>query len=134
MTTKPLVEVALKLVGKGFVPEDVTAAVQLTPTRSWRSGDRIQQSKLTRKDDAWLFGFPRQEIDDLDICVSKLLDAVEPHKGEIINAMRRFNLKSEISLAIYLRGETPSSFFAAKTIRRIADIEASLDLDLMLVD
>jgi Domain of unknown function (DUF4279) len=131
---KPLIEVAMRLTGQGFAPEDVTKLVQLTPTRTWRLGDPVQRTQLKRKHDGWVFGLPQRETYEMDGLLRELLDAIEPHKEGIAEAAKRFGLEKETSLGVYVRGETPASWFAADTVHRISTLDASLDIDLMLMD
>ena len=134
MTSKPLVEVALRLIGQAFSPGDVTAAVGLTPTKTWHRGDYIQGTLLQRKDDGWSFGLPQRETYEMDALLRELLDAIEPHKTRIAEAADRLHLDVEVSFGIYIRGETPASWFAAETIHRLASIRAGLDVDLILTE
>ncbi len=132
MTAKPLVEVALRLTGQGFSPGDVTAMIQLAPTKTWRAGDSVQGTLLKRKNDAWVFGLPQRETYDLDAVVRELLNAIEPYAEKLAEAATHFSLEKEISFGIYINAETPSGWFAADTLRRLASLGAHLDLDLIL--
>ncbi|HTU32706.1 MAG TPA: DUF4279 domain-containing protein [Candidatus Acidoferrum sp.] len=132
MTSKPLVEVALRLAGQGFSPDDVTALVGLSPTKTWRCGDSIQGTWLQRKNDGWSFGLLQRETYEMDAFLRELLDAIEPYKAKIVEAAERFHLDVEVSFGVYVRDETPASWFAAETIRRLASIGASLDVDMIL--
>lgn len=132
MTTKPLIEVALRLTGNGFSPENVTALIQLAPTKTWRAGDSVQKTKLKRKHDGWAFGLPQRETYEMDVFLCELLDIVEPHRDGISQAVSRFGLKKEISFGVYIRNQTPTSWFAAETLRRVAALETGLDIDLIL--
>ena|SRR5690242_5259107 len=134
MTSKaPLMEVALRLTGRGFSPADVTGVVELQPTKIWRLGDSIQGTELRRQHDAWIFGLPQRETHDTEEFLQDLLDRLEPHKDRIAAAAKMFGLDREISFGIYVRGQTPACFFARNTIRRLADFEGSLDIDVILI-
>lgn len=134
MTSKPSMEVALRLTGTGFSPEDVTAVIQLAPTRTWRLGDPVEDTKLIRKHDGWVFGLSERDTYDMDSFLRELLGMLEPYKERIAQATSRFCLEKEFSFGVYVRGETPTSWFAADTIRRVAAFEASLDVDLILLE
>lgn len=134
MATKPLVEVALRFTGQGFAPEDVTRLVGLTPTKTWRLGDAIQQTQLRRKCDGWVIGLPSREAYDMDNVLRELLDILAPHEDRIAEAARQFALAVEISVGVYISGETPASLFSADTIRRLSSLQASLDIDLILIE
>ncbi len=131
---KPLIEVALKLTGQGFSPDDVTATIQLSPTKTWRLGDSIQKTRLKRKHDGWIFGVPQRETYDMDGLLRELLDTIEPYTDKISEVVKRFGLEKEISFGVYLRGETPASWFAADTMRRVSVFNSSFDIDLILTE
>jgi Domain of unknown function (DUF4279) len=133
MTTKPQICVELKLTGIGFSPEDLTKVIPLAPTATWRLGDYVQDSKLTRKHDGWQFGFPYRDTYDMDDLLRELLDLIEPYKASIAEATNRFSLQKEISFGVYIRDEAPASWFSADTINRVAAFGASLDIDLLLL-
>lgn len=133
MTLKPQICIELKLTGTGFLPEDVTDVIRLTPTKTWRLGDHIQDSKLTRKHDGWQFGLSYRDTYDMDELLGELLDLIEPYKENIADATNRFDLRKEISFGVYIRDETPTSWFSADTINRVAALGASLDIDLILL-
>jgi Domain of unknown function (DUF4279) len=128
----PLVEVAFKLTGRGFDPDDVTKVIQLTPTETWRLGDYIQWTALKRKHDGWEVGLPERETYGMEEILLELLDALDPHNGRIAEAVERLNLETEISFGVYVRGETPAGRFSAETIRRVSALGAILDIDLIL--
>jgi hypothetical protein len=133
MTSKPNMNVALRLTGLGFSPEDVTDMIGLAPTRTWRLGDSVQGTRLTRKHDGWVFELPYRETYDMDSLVRELLDAVEPYKNKIEAASSRFGLDREISFGVYVRDEAPTSWFAADTLSRVATLKANLDIDMILL-
>ena len=132
MISKPLVEVAIKLTGHGFAPEDVTAAVGLAPTKTWRLGDQIQQTALRRKHDGWLFGIPQRETYDMEAMLCELLTAIEPYHESLNDAISRFHLQKVISFGVYINDQTPTCYFTDETLRRIARLGVSLDIDLIL--
>jgi hypothetical protein len=133
MTSKPLIEVALRLTGQGFSPDDVTALVQLAPTKTWRLGDVVQGTILRRKHDGWVFGLPQRHTYDMDAYLRELLDLVEPCRNGMAKAVKRFALKKEISFAVYIKQQTPTCWFGTDTLRRLSALGADLDIDIMLV-
>lgn len=132
MTSKPQIDVALKLTGAKFVPDEVTRLVGLTPTRTWRSGDQIQGTELKRKQDGWVFGLRYRETYDMDSLLNELLDSIWPHLEQIKEVAKSLHLKTEISFGTYVREETPTCWFAAATIQRVSELGADLDVDLIL--
>ena len=98
MTSKPSMEVALRLTGTGFSPEDVTAVIQLAPTRTWRLGDPVEDTKLMRKHDGWVFGLSERDTYEMDSFLRELLGMLEPYKERIAQATSRFCLEKDFRL------------------------------------
>jgi len=132
MTSKPVIEVALKLTGQGFSPDHVTSVLQRAPTKAWRRGDLIQGTTLQRPTDGWAFGLPPRETHEMDAVLGELLDAIEPFRDRIVEAIKQFHLNAEVSFGVYVRNETPAGWFSAENIRRIGILGADLDIDLIL--
>ena len=133
MTSKPLVEAALKLTGR-FQHEELVQIIQLAPTKTWRVGDSVQSTRLKRENDGWVFSVPQKEARDVGALVSELLVIVDRHKQEIVLAAEQLRLEVTISLGVYMRGETPSCSLDAELVRRISELRANLDIDLILAE
>jgi hypothetical protein len=108
--------------------------VGLYPTETWRLGESIQETRLIRKHDGWVFGLPQRETHDMDGLLRELLEVLEPYRERLQNAIERFRMTPQISFGVYIRGETPACYFGADTLNRLADLQASLDVDLILSD
>jgi len=134
MTSKPQINVALVLKGEGFLPEQITSIIDLKPTATWRAGDPVQGTKLRRKNDAWVFSLEYRETYDMDALLRELLHSLEPYLEKILEVSKALGLTRELSFGVYVGQQTPTSWFAADTIRRIAELEADLDIDLILTN
>ena len=132
MISKPEMCVALRLRGKRFAPEDVTRVVGLSPSKTWRAGEPIPATTAKRKDDRWEFGLSYRETFDMEEMLKELLDTIEPYRERITAAAKEFGLVREISFGVYIREQTPACWFSADTMRRLADLGADLDIDLIL--
>jgi hypothetical protein len=126
----PHARVALRLTGKGFQPEDVTAMTGVTPTETWRLGEFIGRSQLRRKNDGWAYGLSERKEFDMEILLLELLEELEPYKVRILDAVRAFELDVEISFCISFQEATPALVFDIETLQRLVDLRAALDIDL----
>lgn len=135
MTSEPRMNVALRLRGEGFAPESVTREVGISPTKTWRVGDLLEKTAATRKDDGWVFALPYRHTYDMEGLLEELLNAIDPYKNRIIEVANRFALHREVSFGVYIIGqETPACWFAADTLRRLAELGAGLDIDLIFTE
>lgn len=133
MTNKAIVQVALRLTGR-FEPSGLTRRIELAPTKTWRLGEFVQSTQLKRNSDGWMFGIPERAEHDANVILCDLLDKIEPYREKIIAAAREFNLGTDISFGIYLRGESPAFLLPADTVRRVSAFGANLDIDLILAE
>jgi hypothetical protein len=79
-------------------------------------------------------GYDSLKLIGLEAVLCELLDAVTPYEGRIAEAVARFGLEVGISFGVYLSDETPACWFSADTIRRVSQLQASLDIDLIRVE
>jgi hypothetical protein len=131
--SKPLIEIELRLTGQGISVEEIASLVGLTPTKTWKRGEAIRKTNLSRKEDGWVFGIPQRETHDMEALLRELLDVLEMRGQGLAEATSRFSLSKEISFGVYVRDETPAAWFSVETLRRLAALDASLDIDVMLV-
>jgi len=132
MTSEPRIEVELRLTGDGFLPDRLTSVVQIVPTKTWRFGDSVQGTALRRKNDGWAYGLPPRESYEVEALLRELMDAIEPSRDRIIDAMKQFRLEASISFGIYISTRSPACWFSAESIGRIAALGAGLDVDVII--
>src|SRR5215813_1932997 len=92
------------LTGPSFNPEDITRRIGLEPTKTWKTGDRIQDSLIQRKQTGWACSMPREESLDLGKQVAALLERLGPFLSRINEVRGELGLEAEISCAIYIEG------------------------------
>jgi hypothetical protein len=134
MTSKPQINVSLKLTGDNVSPDDITQIVKLSPTRTWRAGDAVQGTQLRREQDGWALVLPYRDTYDMEVLIEELLELLGPCEHNIVDAARQLGLKAEISFGVYIKHETPTCFFKAATMKRVIDLGADLDIDLILTE
>jgi hypothetical protein len=131
MTYKPEIKVAFCLMGIGFSPDEITSALGLQPTRTWRLDDSICGTLRRYQHDGWCLGLPCREEFNVEMVLSEMLDTIEPHLEPIKTLVDNYNLNSEISCGIYTYGQSPILHFSADTLRRLCHTGAELDIDII---
>src|SRR5947207_9065115 len=124
------ISAALTLTGSGYDPDEITQQVGVTPTDTWRLGERIQNTALRHKHDGWSFSTGLQESFDLSQQVRTLLDQLQPYFAALTNCCRRWSLEAEIECVIYAEGQIPAIHFDPDDVKRIAELGAEIDVDL----
>jgi len=121
---------SITLTGGDFDPDEVTDALGIEPTKTWRIGDPIQNTLLKRKHNGWSVATSREESLDLGKQIRDLLRRLEPTFSSIATLRDRVDLNVEVSCAIYIYGETPSMHLDRETLSMIERLDAEIDFDL----
>lgn len=118
------------LTAPSFDPEDITRRIGLEPTKTWKTGDRVQGTQIRRKHSGWVWSMPREESLDLGKQVAALLERLGPFLSRINEVREELGLDAEISCAIYIEGQTPAVHFDRSVMSRVNQLEAEIDLDI----
>lgn len=122
----------LVVTGQGFDPDEITRATGITPTKTWRAGDRIQSTTLTRAHDGWSLATPREECLDAGSQIKELLRSLGADLAGLPRLRRELALEIEIACALYVSSETPSMHLDRETLRIVERLAAEIDFDLYL--
>jgi len=114
-------------------PDEITSFIGILPTRTWKFGDLINGTTITRKQNGWCLS---SNLVTPSIIVENhlkpLFEILLP-KAEVINEIcKKYDLEAEMSAAIYVIDEIPDLFLGSETIAVIAKLKAALDLDIIL--
>jgi hypothetical protein len=115
------------------VPHDViTEKIGVRPTATWIKGDRIGKSILTRKSNGWRLESRLSHLADLERHARHILKRVHP-KGIKLVSIKGY--KAKFSVAMYVYGsDRPPIVLPAEVIRKMAQLRASVDIDLYDLD
>ncbi len=120
------------ITGINVTPDEITKAIGITPTETWKLGDLSEKTTLRKKHNGWRISTGYHQDFDLEKYIKQLFEILLP-KSEIITTFCRENeLDCELSCAAYVIDETPSTNFSKKIISDLAKLNASLDFDIIL--
>jgi hypothetical protein len=132
--TSALIHAALILTADGSDPQNLTAAVGLEPTTSWRMGQAGPTTGRPTKCDLWELAVPKRRSLAVDPVICELLDSIESRKAMILAAAQRFGWRYRVSCVVDIEDEVPSFVLSATLIHRLADWDTFLDLDVYVSD
>jgi hypothetical protein len=129
-----------------FDPDQVSLLVGIAATATARRGE-VLSSGHTRRWSSWTWATPVLVNTDSEDLVRQLLDRVEAARDELIEARQRWRLGAQINLVVYMYGvievdddatpwadvSTPGLHFTSETVRRIAGLDASIDIDSYII-
>lgn len=129
----PEIKAEFILTGKQISPDEITRLLGMYPTRTWKEGDFIQETKLRRKHNGWCFSVSSDKNSlDLEDYISPILRALLPKSDTIKCVSDEYGLASELSCAIYIRDETPSINLGIETLTGLAKLVTTFDIDIIL--
>jgi hypothetical protein len=128
MSTKIIVH--FTLIGR-FNPDEVSEKLGISPTKTWRFGESIQKTLASYKHDGWRLSTNEVETLDLDKQLKKIWDIIHPFNSKIINICEDLKLDAEIACSVDVEGDQyPALYFERESIKRIAELNAELDIDI----
>lgn len=121
------ITVCLTLTSKEYLPEEVTVATGLQPTKTWRMKDRIAGTVRSYDWNGWTLASGLDTASDLEDHLSALLERLEPAMPALKELSRRWDV--EVSCAIYAKAFVPSCHFDREVTQVLAALGAQIDLD-----
>lgn len=119
------VRIQLNFIGFTREPEEVTAFVGVTPSKTWRTGDAIERSRRAYDSNGWRVSAERPL--DVEAGVDALFERLAPHW----KALRQLSDESrvELSVVIYAGQQVPAIHLRRDQIDRLAELGGSVDVD-----
>lgn len=129
---EPLISARLIARGATLDPNVITTAVSVNPTRTWKSGDAIGASLLSRSDSGWLYALPLRRGFAIAPIIIELLDTVEPWTERLLNAIDSGSTSLTVFCGIQFCEQAPDCSIDRDTIQRIGRLGAGLAIDVVL--
>jgi hypothetical protein len=111
------------------VPEAISSAIGVSPDRTWKVGDKRPHTIIEEKCNGWILGSGLDRSVSLEKQIETLLGKIE-NCNDAIRTLSRSDTV-ELSCVIYADA-TPALNFDASIIDKIAQLGASLDIDLYI--
>lgn len=87
---------------------------------------------MRRKHSGWEWSTGRENALHLGEQIARLLDSLGPYLSRIGEARQIFDLEAEISCAVYIEGQAPSIHLDLGALKLINQLEAEIDLDIIV--
>lgn len=132
--SEPEIFIAFSLHGN-FDPQEATRLIGREPSRTWRMGEvRVPHSPLVYQSSGWRLEVGPVRGWSAEGPLSELLIDVWALADRIALVVKTFGLRSELSCSIYASGRFPAVSLDSTAVRQLADLGASLDIDITLSD
>lgn len=126
---------ALRIVGDDLRPDEVTALLGASPSRSFAKGDEIRHRRApirVAKFGLWTLDAPETEPADLDAQVNVLLQPLTPDLGRWRQLSDKFSL--DLFCGWFMKFANEGLAVAPATLKSLADRHIELDLDIYAGD
>lgn len=128
--TSSIASASFVLRGFDHDPLEISEALSISASAIWRIGDKLDNSGgVRRPDNGWWLKSSLSEHDLIESQIDEILSCIFP----VRDALRGMKLEGKAELRCVLHsveGDRPSFHISSDDVRRIADLGASLYLDL----
>ncbi len=136
MVTPTEGKVCFVLVGYHFNPDDITASLELTPSRVDRAGASSNFDKPTLS--AWELALETSGGNlNLFQLANELVDQLEPREEQILALIERFNLVPKLRMVLVLSESddalAPQVGVDTRVLRFLSKISAFVEMDMSVV-
>lgn len=109
-------------------PEVVSLHLNIAGANIWRKGQLRSHSKHAHESNGWEYRVESLRGETLGVLVAKVLDAVSDGWERVVKFVPSYD--AQMSCAIYLVGdERPEIQFDPESVRQLAALKASIDVD-----
>ena len=113
--------------------EDITKALHVQPTTIWSQGEKIRHTSLVHKQNGWSLDVDLEGHVDLNAPVEDLLNKVHPFSKDLVNTCGDYY--AELACVLYIAGdERPEIHFTPQVLKKLAALNAHVDIDLYLFE
>ena len=133
MSKAPEIKVRFIVSDFSFEPEKITELLRLKPSKTWKTGDLVTPRTIHKhKQNGWMLALHAASASDtVATLVDNLLKTLEP-STEALKSLAK-EAEFELSIIIYMEGETPELNLPPAQINRLAELNASIDVDLYVL-
>ncbi len=126
----PKIIIHFKITGN-FNPDELTEAVCLNPTNTWKSGEMVKNTLIVHKYDGWKLSTPEIHSHDLSTEINNIILLIAPYKLQLTNFCNKYHLNTEFSCVLTIEDdEFPSIHFDKELLNNLKSFNAEIDIDI----
>ncbi len=129
----PRINVEFQIKSSQIKPEEITSFLGINPTRKLYFGDFISGSQIRMKTNMWCFSVDIQDKTlDLSDYISPIITQLLPKKAFISKLCQENEVSCVFECGIHIIEQTPIVDFSPKLLSSITELNANLDIDIIL--
>src|SRR5947209_20631878 len=123
-------ECAVTLAIEGdFLPEEITRATGVTPTRTAMSGEPVSSSgDYKRKSSVWEYTVNGDGTSSTGDLIKSIIEVVKPSWEKFVDLGRRYGTGFYCRVYLY-EAQGPEIYLESTVIKRVAELGAAVDID-----
>ena len=127
---KTSIKVNFIITGK-FIPSEITCALGVKPTDTWRQGDVYKDTLVTFKHDGWELYSDEIESLDLNGEILKIINLIYPYSFQLKEITKRLNLDIEVACEIWVEDyQYPTIYFEREVLSKLVDLNAEFGISI----
>jgi hypothetical protein len=117
------------LIGVDFQPDEITAQVGITPTKTWTKGDlRLPGAVVRHQENGWMVLSKLDRSADLEEHIKSVLEQLQP-SWDILQKLCLLH-SAEFACVVYsYGGDRPAIHFDREVIKQVNELNSTIDVD-----
>jgi hypothetical protein len=112
----------------------VTAILGVQPTVTWRLGDRVGNSLVRRKYDAWVLSIPGIDTFEIEDAIKGLLNHLGDAVEQVRSACSELGLSATVFCGVdFVENRTPAVVLENELLQIIVSMGAAVEVDLIML-
>jgi hypothetical protein len=128
---KEELRVSFRITGFACSPEEISKVLGIAATETWRSGDAVQRTQMRRHVNGWVLRSDIEDITRMEPHVVSLLGKLPTDLASLSSVCGTW--EAELACAVYTREQMPELNLSSKTVARLAQLGAAVDVDVSIV-
>jgi len=129
----PKIVVSFRIMEFKCSHHEITKACGIQPTTTWSPGDKVRNTRLVHKENGWSIDINLEDVTNWHEQIERLLSEVHPFHQDLARLCGDYY--AELACIFYLAGdERPEIHFTPQQLRKLADLNAHIDIDLYLLE
>jgi hypothetical protein len=130
---EPEISTRLELRSDRVDPDQITEALGLQPSQTWRRGDAWGRRPRPRPENGWVLATPYRETWDAVEPLRQLLEWIEPSRASLAELTSGGLAEGRLSIVGYQHDRGPSIYLDGEMLRAIAQLGIDLSVDFYVV-
>lgn len=128
---KTNIRVDIRIMGDSNDINEITEALNISPTNYWRKGDTIRNLSKRRTYTAWIYSTGSEETLNVNTQIKKIEKIFIPKADILYKLKSLYDLEFSLDVIIIIENEEPPAIYLESSIIQFAArLDAKIDIDM----